>query len=187
MDPFHSECRAYGRLIEKDLNGEVAVRCHGYLALPATLEARLAEEYHVHAWDRPQSEYRKRVHRRPPFRAILKDLVTEDIPFTEKLVIKMLRDLKRMRRVGVYPMDIEARNYKGGLLIDFSIAVTIPHYLFEIKTRKRIRRMKRQDLVGWESLVENEGIQTWTRAVRNEKYVKTLRPRDNKGKAVTKV
>lgn len=28
-DPFYNERRAYGRLIERDVNGKVAVRCHG--------------------------------------------------------------------------------------------------------------------------------------------------------------
>ena len=27
MDPFFNECRAFGQLIEADLNGEIAVRC----------------------------------------------------------------------------------------------------------------------------------------------------------------
>lgn len=32
---FNNECRAYRKLIENNLNGEVAVRCHRYLMLLA--------------------------------------------------------------------------------------------------------------------------------------------------------
>jgi hypothetical protein len=34
MDLFFNECRAYGRLIDKKINGKVAVR-YGYLMIPA--------------------------------------------------------------------------------------------------------------------------------------------------------
>ena len=41
MDPFYNKCRAYGRLEEANLNGKVAVRCHGYMAFPAEDEEEL--------------------------------------------------------------------------------------------------------------------------------------------------
>ena len=41
MDPFYSECRAYGRLEEANLNGKVAVRCQGYMTFPAEDEEEL--------------------------------------------------------------------------------------------------------------------------------------------------
>ena len=41
MDPFYNECRAYGRLEEANLNGKVAVRCHGYMTFPAEDEEEL--------------------------------------------------------------------------------------------------------------------------------------------------
>lgn len=41
MDPFYSECRAYGRLIAAKVNGKVAVRCYDYLTLPAEKEERI--------------------------------------------------------------------------------------------------------------------------------------------------
>ena len=41
MDPFYIECQAYGRLEEANLDGKVAVRCHGYMTFPAEDEEEL--------------------------------------------------------------------------------------------------------------------------------------------------
>lgn len=151
------------------------------MALPAELEEKLAKKHDVHDWNRPDQEYRKPARRRQPFRAIVKDLAKEDVPLTEKVLKKILRHLKRIRRQNVYPMDVEARNYKGGLLVDFSIAITLPHYLFEIKMEKRVRIYKRQDLQQWQSLVEESGVKTWERALRSSEYCKKLRSTDDQG------
>ena len=180
-DPFFAECRAYGRLIENNLNGKIAVRCYGHLTVSAELEEELAHKFQAYEWDRPDSDYEKGPRRRQPFRAIIKDLVTEDVPLTEKVVTKMLRDLKRMRRIGIYPMDIEARNYKGGLLIDFSVAITRPHYLFMVKPNWRIEVYKHQDLTLWQEMVESAGLATWERAYRNGDYCKKLRSNKAEG------
>jgi len=124
MDPFFNECRAYGRLIEKNINGIAAVRCYGYLMIPANKEDELRERFGVTSWNRPNKEYLEPISRRQPFRAIVKDLIIEDIPFTARIAKKMLLDLRRMRSFEVYNMDIQARNYKGGRLVDFSVAMT---------------------------------------------------------------
>ena len=179
-DPFFNECRAYGRLIEKNLNGKVAVHCYGYATIPAEREEELSRRFQVNDWDRPGDDYQKALRRRQPFRAIIKELVTEDVPLTQIVAQKMLRDLKRMRKIGIYPMDVEARNYKGGLLVDFSVAMTRPHYLFVIKKPGRVRVYQQQDLLMWQNLVEEKGIVTLVRAVRNREYCKKLRSHDQK-------
>ena len=63
----------------------------------------------------------------------MKDLVIDKIPFTEQVVKRTLRHLLRIRKVGIYVMDVQARNYVSDLLVDFSIAMIEPHYLFIIK------------------------------------------------------
>ena len=83
-DPFYNECRAYGRLIEYDLNGKAAVRCYGHLAIPAAREEELDRRFEVYAWDRPGDDYELAVTKRQPFRAIVKDLVENDRPLTER-------------------------------------------------------------------------------------------------------
>ncbi len=146
MDPFYCECRAYGRLEEEKLNGKVAVRCFGYLIFPAEIECQLERDFQIDGFNRPSDEYLKPVSLRRPIQAIVKKLVRQDDPLTAKAADKMLRDLKKMRSIGVYPRDILARNYKAGLLVDMSIARTTPHFLFDIRTPKQVARMMNTEL-----------------------------------------
>ena len=177
-DPFYNECRAYGRLEEKGLNGKVAVRCHGYTTLPPEKEEELAEKFGVYSWDRP--DYDKDLPKRLVFRALVKDLVREDVPLTHKVVVKMLRDLKTMREAEIYNMDIYARNYKGGLLVDFSIAMTAPHFFFDIRPEWWSRAQKKQDLLQFDGMIRDEKVVTNISAVANHDYLAKLRPRKKK-------
>jgi hypothetical protein len=77
--------------------------------------------------------------------------------------------------MGVYPMDIRAPNYKDGLLVDFSVACTEPHFMFEIRPKWMVDVLKRQDLLMFEKMKRDENIQTWARALRNEEYCLRLR------------
>ena len=169
-------------LIDKGINGKVAVRCYGYLMIPASREDELRERFGVTAWNRPQEEYSKPASRRQPFRAIVKDLVTEDVPLTAKTAKKMLLDLRTIRKFEVYNMDIHARNYKGGLLVDFSVAMTTPHYLFLIKPAWRREHYKNDDLWSFDQMLDEAGIVTLHRATQNQEYVSKLRPRNGKGR-----
>ncbi len=176
-DPFYNECRAYGRLEEKKLNGKVAVHCYGYIAISADKEEQLERDFEVVDWDRPGDEYDEPVSQRQPFRAIVKDLVLEDIPLTAKMADKTLRDLKRIRRVGVYPGDIRSRNYKAGLLIDFSTAITEPYYLYNLRPGRHTQMSKNTDLYMWEDMRKENELNTRLRAVRDEEYCAKFRRR----------
>lgn len=145
-DPFYNECRAYGRLEEANLNGKVAIRCHGYLMIPAEIEAQLRRDFKVEDWNRFSDEYGKPVALRRPIQAIVKDLILEDKPITAKMADKMLRDLKNMRSKGVFAMDLYQRNYRAGLLMDFSCARTLPHFLFDIRGPRQGQMMRNSDL-----------------------------------------
>ena len=181
MDPFNNECRAFGKIIESNLNGKIAVRCYGYLAVSAEREEELEENFKIKAWDRPNEERPKSASQRQPFRAIVKDLILENVSFTSKQVVKILRDLKKLRRLGVYPMDVQARNYVGGLLVDMSAAMTKPHYLFEIRPEWRVRKLKGADLRSYDIMIKDEEIATWHRATRNEEYCTKLRSQKSNG------
>ena len=182
-DPFYYECRVYGRLEEKELNGKVAVRCHGYnIPISADKEAQLEREFGVGDWDRPGDEYDKPVSQRQPFRAIVKDLILKDIPLTAKVADKMLTDLKRIRCVGIYPGDILARNYKAGLLVDFSTARTEPFFLFILLPGIQTRIAENTDLDMWENLRRENELSTRNRALRDEARWAKLQSRKQKAR-----
>ena len=175
LDPFCNECRAYGRLEEKGLNGKTAVGCHGYIMLPAETETELRRKFKIRQWDRPGDEYLAPHEKQSPLRATVKDLITRDEPLSEKLIGQMLRDLKRIRKVGVYPTDIVWRNYQGGLLVDMSVAKTTRHFLFEVKPAWQVKFMQCEDLVRFDKMIEEAEFPTWVRAWRNKEYCKKLR------------
>ena len=176
MDPFYNECRAFGRIIEKNLNGKIAVRCYGHLTVPARKEEELKQAYKIDAWDRSDEDCEKSVNQRRPFRAIIKELISRDTPLTEKLMQKILRDLRRLQRLGVYPMDVQERNYKDGLLVDLGAAITTPHLLFDIKPKWQVRFFKRDDLVRFDHMAKSVGVSQYgPRALRNREYCAKLR------------
>lgn len=168
-DPFYNECRAYGRLIDCGINGKVAVRCHGYLDIPAAREKELAQRFDVYKWERHTDSEEL------PLRAIVKDLVQDHNPLDERVLGRMRKDLLKMRKLGVHPQDIYLRNYGGGLLLDFSIAITKPHFVFEIEEPWWIRAMKNDEIQLLQVLMLESGVETWQRAVRNREYCMKLR------------
>ena len=176
-DPFYNECRAYGRLREAGLDGKVAVRCHGYTTLPAAMESELEERFDVTDWER--DDYDDPIEKRECFRAIVKDLIRDDVRLTHRLVKKMKKDLVQIRKLGIYPSDIKRTNYKKGILIDFSSAITEPNYYFDILRDSQVERLKKVDLIQFDKMIEDEKIKTWIRgtSTRNEEYCKKLRPR----------
>ena len=172
-DPFYNECRAYGRLIDCGVNGKVAVRCHGHLEIPAAREEELAQRFDVYAWDSPTDDTSSKT---TPLRAIVKDLVQEDHnPLNERVLGRMRKDLLKMRKLGVHPQDVYLRNYGGGLLLDFSIAITKPHWVFENQEPWEFRAMQNDEMQLLQVLMLESGVKTWQRAVRNREYCMKLR------------
>ena len=173
-DPFFRECRAYGRLEEKKLNGKVAARCYGYITIPYKEEDQLLREFRVGDWDRPDEDYDLPESERQPLRAIVKELILKDVPLTGKVADRILKDMKRMRRCGVYPRDVHPRNYVGGLLVDLSEAMTKPYWLFQIRPSQG-EMIKYKELYKWQKMVEENHLDAHLRAVRNKEYCKKLR------------
>ena len=129
MDQFFNECHAYGRLVEASQNDKIAVRCHGHMSIPADKEEELSPKFNIQAWDRPEEDYANQIPRRQAlFRAVVKYLIREPAQLTQKVTKKIiLKDLRTMRKLGVYPMDVCARNYEAGLLVDMGLTKTTPH------------------------------------------------------------
>lgn len=66
-------------------------------------------------------------HRHLPVRAIVKELVSHQDPFTRDQIPQIWRDLEDLHRLGILVRDINVFNYMGGKLIDFGRAWTTPH------------------------------------------------------------
>lgn len=151
MDPFYNECRAYGRRVERGENGEVAARCYGYASIAATREDELYRKFGVEEWDRLSGD-------RQPIQGIVRELIHDGDRMTHKVAKKIIRDLRRMRKMGIYPMDVRARNCKAGLLVDMSIAITTPHYLFKIRSPWQVSVLQVQDLAMFDEMIGDEEV-----------------------------
>lgn len=177
LDPFYNECRAYGRLVEKKLNGKVAVRCYGYLMLSAQYEEDLEQQFGIEDWNRTNEEKKLPFSKRYPLKAIVKEFVPEDTVWKPRLVGKVLRDLKKIRKTDVYVIDVKAANYKNGLLVDFSVAMTNLYFLFDIKPTWRVERYKNEDLIAFDVMIREQRVKTRIQAFkkRNIEIMKKLR------------
>jgi len=182
MDPFHAECRAYGRLVNRHLNGEVAVHCYGYMNLSIEQENEIAQKFGIYDWKRqPVNDNVHNTHpSHQPLHAIVKEFIADDAPFNNSMVKIMLSNLKTMRRHGIFPIDIREDNYRGGRLVDFSIAWTKPHLMLSAKLQDSdyIRKAENWDLASFDEMVKDMGIHTTFTASPNEKYCSKLRSRD---------
>lgn len=129
LDPFYAECRAFGRLVKRKKDDELAVRCHGYALLPETVERRIQEKFSIKNWNRGKEDEGQRL------RAIVKSYVRFKTPFARKKFSVMRKRIQELNSLGIYNMDIKENNYVGGRLLDFSIAITAPHLSLWTKLR----------------------------------------------------
>jgi Kinetochore Sim4 complex subunit FTA2 len=131
---------------------------------------------------RPKEDLLLPLKKRPPFRALVKDLVESAPEVTEELIKAMLRELKSLHRMRIFVMDVAWRNYIGGHLVDFGSAWTQPCFDLRryIRSEKEIERCKTQDLADFDEMVEGLDIQTETRAIQITKARYDLRPRKRK-------
>ncbi len=180
FDPFYAECRAYSRIGDRKRNGKVAVRCHGFTAVSALQEVVLSETFGVSEWDRPSEQYSLPVAERQSFRAIVKDLIEDQRPFTKIMIDRMLGDLKSLRRMALFVRDVKESNYRGGKLVDFSVSWTAPHIMLDsrIFDDEDIEEEIRWELTLFDTMIEDSKIPTWVRATPNKEYLSKLRPRD---------
>ena len=163
-DPFYAECRAYGRIGEKKRTRTLAIPCYGFLHVPAEEEDRLYELFQVEDWNRPSTQYAQRPTDRPPFRALVKQLVEEDPPLNWRRLKTMRTELFDLKNIGVHPMDVSMRNYKGGHLVDFGIAWTTPYFMTKFFSPWQLELKLRRDLRDFDDLIKESGVRTTIRA-----------------------
>jgi hypothetical protein len=175
MDPFYAECRAYGRIMEVERKQRrkrsLVVPCYGFLGIPAKKEQMLSDRFGVYMWDREVGK----VSSHEPLRALVKELDEVDLPLTHTTLNRILKDLRAIRKMGIYQQDVFARNYKGGRLVDFSASFTEPHFMLKIRSPLDVGGFKIRDLVMFDEMVEQSGTKTWIRALPNDRYLGKLR------------
>lgn len=183
-DSFHCECRAYGRLKEANLD-QMVVPCHGYVFLTPDQE----KAFRTRSTYLPWPLIRRPEYADTPVRGIIKEWVREGTPnFTAGMVPGMKRDIAAMHLAGVINRDIGRASYMGGKLVDFGIAVTVPHYKIDYckeviargKERVEGRRQELEylrDIDGdrFDSMIEEwngsgRGPQIWERYFPNSRY-----------------
>ncbi|KAI0465749.1 kinetochore Sim4 complex subunit FTA2-domain-containing protein [Xylaria cf. heliscus] len=196
-DPFFAECRAYAKIHQHygyldDINPRrmprrgppgprkskkrlPAVPCYGYITLAADYEDMLRDKFDIFDWDRSELEDSRQVTRKP-FRCLVKKLIPSQISISNPR--RMLADLKQLRKMGIFARDIFARNYKDGLLVDFSVAWTEPHWCLQVMGPYQLSVAKKSDLSLFDMMIRDEGIKTTVRATRNWEFCDKLRSSD---------
>ncbi|KAJ4314501.1 hypothetical protein N0V84_008842 [Fusarium piperis] len=142
--PFYQECRAFGRL--KEVNREhLAVKVHGYVSLKVNqdleLKMRNAMSKLPSYPGAPQRSAASLLVTYSEIKGIVKDWVEparyegeSDIPpqkIDNILAVshfpRMLEELHEIHRCGIVIRDVSISQYVNGVLVDFSLAWTIPH------------------------------------------------------------
>lgn len=139
--PFENECRAFGRL--KELGREhLAVKAYGYVVIPVT-EAFTQKLRRLESKYERTDKIRKHEQDTTPFMGIVKDWVDrvahdpsitgeEDKAAYDELwqvrhFPRMLRDLHELHEIGIVVRDLGIWQYLDGVLVDLSLAWTMPH------------------------------------------------------------
>lgn len=138
-------------------------------------ETILRNQFGIEGWNRPEKDQEQDSDSKQPFRALVKEFIDSD--FDIKKPGKMLRDLKRLNEMGIYQKDVRAANYKNGLLVDFSVACTEPHWRIDMLEGdlETLEIWKDGDLYEFDNMIRDEGIKTYVRAKPNLQYTRKLR------------
>jgi hypothetical protein len=178
-DPFHSECRAFGRLKEAGRES-LAVRCYGYISIDCKHEEEVLRKFRIGDWDRSKRDEGK------PIRAIVKELILSDQPYVPKMIPRMMRELRALNQLGIQVWDVKADMYLDGILLDLSQARTVPHIELDFESgiwrRDRILLEGALDYGRFDAYVidswnqdHEQGEQIWHRFEPSRRYRKLLR------------
>lgn len=96
----------------------VAAKCYGYIILTPNQEKQLRHKG-IPVLDSEPGKTR------PSLKAIVKEFIDSKIPFTPRIVPRMIRNLYTMHEVGICIRDIHENQYLNGLMLDFGRAKTV--------------------------------------------------------------
>ncbi|KAF2762706.1 hypothetical protein EJ05DRAFT_471663 [Pseudovirgaria hyperparasitica] len=164
-DPFYAECRAYGKIRQyqehqgRELRSRkwkrrrnarttpLAVPCYGYLFLQFDDYSDLfRDDFGVSAWDRTEEDDIAQI----PLRGLVKQLMNDEEPLRNPR--QMLRDLDTLLEIDVWQRDVFVRNYLEGLLIDFDIAWTKPHWMFLLLSQEQLNEERQEHYVDYDNM-----------------------------------
>jgi hypothetical protein len=147
-EPFNAECRAFGRLKEADYE-ELAVPCYGYVLLDEEHErsmmaqfSSLELEWNGNGDALGLEDVRARFPGRdggpPPIRGIVKAFGPSEAPIRARDASRVRRDLILLQQLGIFSIDIAHRQLIDWKIVDFSLAVTTPHFLTNPELNPRL-------------------------------------------------
>lgn len=150
-EPFSCECRAYGRLQEAGYE-ELAVRCYGYLLLDEEHERAFRTQFsdmriefdgnmERSGGDEQRTLFLGRDGRAPPIRGIVKEFglgLGYEENLRPALARKVLRDVVKLQQLGIIHIDVGCRQIIDDKLVDFSTAMTTPHFLITPELNPRL-------------------------------------------------
>lgn len=175
MDPFFAECRANGRIAEYYRNNfstetdKIAATCYGYLYLTPAAENIIREKLSLVGED---WESRRNGKKTP---AIVKEYIATDEPtnLKRKSIRRMRDDLWKLQQIGVYPIRVEQRYYRGGLLADLGYSWTLPCALREVIPNWVSRAKMDLGPELFDRMIAEPGFRTSVRAVIPKRTIKT--------------
>ncbi|KAI0799209.1 kinetochore Sim4 complex subunit FTA2-domain-containing protein [Xylaria sp. FL0064] len=178
-DPFYVECRAYGRL-QHAREKQGLKRCdfaesYGFLALNEEDAAYLETDLGIDLWDIPSTDEYRRAAEGSPVRAIVKELIASDPVVNENLLRKILKGIRWINKHNVLVANIRLENYKGGVLVDFGMAWTIPHCGWVALPDWQKKGVHAMDEVHFQEMVDDMGLENNIRSTPNYDYKKKLR------------
>ncbi|KAH6616142.1 kinetochore Sim4 complex subunit Fta2 [Chaetomium sp. MPI-SDFR-AT-0129] len=155
-EPFNCECRAFGRLQEAG-HEDLSIRCFGYVLLDEKSEAEMARQFpkvdfngDVYAPGRMdmRSRFLGRDGRAPPIRGIVKEFghAPEEEDVQPADFRKMLHDIPLFQQLGIFYLDVAARQMVSGKFSDFSTAITVPHFVTTPELNPRLTADMREAL-----------------------------------------
>lgn len=138
-EPFSSECRAFGRMQEAGYD-DLAVGCLGYLLLDEEHEHAMMSQFSDLGLEfngnieRPgdedvRSRFLGKDGRPPPIRGIVKEFGPGDETLRARDMRRILGDVVRLQQLSIIHIDVADRQIIGGKFCDFSIAITVPHFV----------------------------------------------------------
>ncbi|KAI0805748.1 kinetochore Sim4 complex subunit FTA2-domain-containing protein [Xylaria sp. FL0064] len=174
LDPFANECRAYGRLEETN-NTNIG-------------DLDFADFRNLKWVEFKDGDYDPRKPK-APIRTLVKEYIESYSLFTPDMIQKMLRNLKLLHKHGIVHRDIRADNYIEGQLVDFSTALTAPHFLLDMELGyndlEEIYSFEVEDGYDFDSMIDRwsavTGIPVWERFLPNFRYRHRLRSKETGG------